>query len=270
MAGSCRRGSTRPHAVQHAPEPDALNTGLLADGLRLIDVDVDDAVVAGRVKALALALLGDAPIRWRANSGRVLLPYRAAEGEPGKLVVAGTTGKLEVLGKGQQAVVDGLHPSGAVLQWEPDPPGAFTRDGLVAVTEAQVGAFLAAAAPLIGAEQAPPAGPSTLGQLLRAPVRARAWRRSARRGGGANGDPERGTGQLGVLEQGRAGDPCRDRRQHVGLRGLVRVVRAASAARFSRVHGALAALHHQPAHPERRRHAVPPGAGGATGLAQAE
>ncbi len=177
QAGKAPKGSAwqlrarlkTPDAAQSPPEPDALNTGLLADGLRLVDVDVDDVAVAGRVKALALALLGTAPIRWRVNSGRVLLAYRAAEGEPGKLVAAGTVGKVEVLGRGQQAVIDGLHPSGAMLQWEPEPPGELTLDDLVAVTEVQIGAFLAAAGPLIGAEPVAGAVSGVAGVLPRAP-----------------------------------------------------------------------------------------------------
>jgi hypothetical protein len=39
-------------AVAHAP-----NTGLMADGLRAVDIDVDDFELAGRIRALALKML---------------------------------------------------------------------------------------------------------------------------------------------------------------------------------------------------------------------
>ena len=101
---------------------------------------------------MTLDMLGDTPIRCRENSGRCLLPYRAATGLPTKRVLAGELGKVEVLGYGQQFVAHGVHPSGAELYWYPDPPEVMARDALPAVTEDQVTAFLAAAASLIGAD----------------------------------------------------------------------------------------------------------------------
>jgi hypothetical protein len=78
--------------------------------------------------------------------------YRAADGEPPKIVQAGKLGKIEILGKGQQFVAFGTHPSGAELEWFPEPPGAELRMGLPAVTEDQIHAFLEACAPIIEAE----------------------------------------------------------------------------------------------------------------------
>ena len=120
----------------------AANTGILADQLRPIDVDVDDPELAGTVRALALDMLGDTPIRCRANSGRCLLPYRAAEGSPRKRVLVGKLGKIEVLGHGQQFVSHGVHPSGAPLYWHPDPPELTPLDTLPTVTEEQITEFL--------------------------------------------------------------------------------------------------------------------------------
>ena len=88
----------------------AANTGVLCDGLRPVDVDIDDPELAGTVRALALDMFGDTPIRCRANSGRCLLPYRAAEGSPRKRVLVGKLGKIEVLGHGQQFVSHGPIP----------------------------------------------------------------------------------------------------------------------------------------------------------------
>ncbi len=146
-----------PFCVNHPAVPHAANTGILCDGLRAIDIDVDDPDRAGRVKALAIQMLGDAPMRYRANSPRVLLVYRAASGEPLKTTLSGKAGMIEVLGKGQQFVGYGTHPSGAVLEWQ----GGLVHnplDTLPAITETAVAAFLAAAAPMIGAD-APKATP---------------------------------------------------------------------------------------------------------------
>ena len=142
-----------PEAAEATAELDALNTGILCDGLRALDLDVDDADLVARLRALAFETLGEAPMRSRDNSPRCLLLYGATEGEPTKRVLAGKLGKVEVLGRGQQFVGFGFHPSGAVLRWHPMAPTAFTREALPAITEAQVTAFLAAAAQIIGADE---------------------------------------------------------------------------------------------------------------------
>jgi hypothetical protein len=139
-------------AVEHA-----LNTGILADGLRPIDLDIDDPDMARRCRALALSTLGDAPTRTRQGSSRVLLLYRAADGEPVKRALTGRKHtealgcKIEVLGHGQQFVAFGRHPSGADLAWVPEAPGHELREALPTVTEAQIQAFLEGCAPILDA-----------------------------------------------------------------------------------------------------------------------
>lgn len=154
-----------PDVLRYPPVPHALNTGALSDGLRPFDFDIDDRSLAERCRELVISRLGIAPLRFRTNSGRCLLVYRAAEGEPRKLSISGTFGKIEVLGKGQQFVAAGTHVSGAELQWQP-PLWAVPRDDLTAVSEGQVLAVLAELAPLIGAEA--PAG----GRLFNGPARS--------------------------------------------------------------------------------------------------
>ena len=141
---------------QHGPpikrtDPGALNTGILSAGLRAIDIDIDNPTIAAAVKAKALLLLGDCPIRYRDNSPRSLLVYRAAIGEPVKrsIVSSAGWGKVEVLGKGQQFVAYGIHPTGAALRWTPEGPTTWTRDTLPTVTEEQITAFFADIAPII-------------------------------------------------------------------------------------------------------------------------
>lgn len=141
-----------PECIRLGAVSHALNTGILCDGLRPVDFDIEDRDIAARCRALAASMLGEAPLRCRRNSPRFLALYRAVEGAPPKLVLAGTLGKIEVLGAGQQFVAFGTHPSGAVLEWFPEAPGETLVGSLPAVTEDQVWAFMAACAPLIGAE----------------------------------------------------------------------------------------------------------------------
>ena len=138
----------------------ALNTGIRSDGLRPIDIDVDDPARADKIRELALRMLGAAPVRWRENSSRVLLLYRAAEGEPKKRTIMSKTfksadgkfEKVEVLGRGQQFVAYGTHPTGVELRWEPEPPHRIFRErSSPSVTESQIDAFLAEAATIIDA-----------------------------------------------------------------------------------------------------------------------
>jgi hypothetical protein len=132
--------------------PDVANTGILCDGLRVIDLDIDDAAIAGEVEKLAETMLGSgALVRFRDNSPRRAIVYRAAVGEPGKVTKAGAAGKIEVLGRGQQVQVLGTHYSGLELRWRPWPPGAIQRAQLPTVTGEQVSDFLNAAAGLLNA-----------------------------------------------------------------------------------------------------------------------
>ena len=108
------------------------------------------------MRALAVEKLGRTIVRSRDNSPRCLLVYRAASGQPGKLSISGTAGKIEVLGRGQQFVAYGRHPSGAELQWLEGGPADVKALACPTVTEEAVEAFLRAAAPLIGAVVAEP------------------------------------------------------------------------------------------------------------------
>jgi hypothetical protein len=145
-----------PAAVANPPNHDTSNTGILCDGLRIIDIDVDDPKVAPRCVEIARAMFGNSPMRYRDNSARRLLVYRAAAGEPEKRKIEGTEGKVEALGHGQQFVAFGDHESGADLQWDGDAPGSVSRDGLTAVTEDQITLFFEAVSPMMGSKSPPP------------------------------------------------------------------------------------------------------------------
>lgn len=150
-----------PRATSEPPRPDALNTGVLCDGLRVIDIDIEDRSTADAIEAEARELLGLAPCRWRENSGKRALFYRAAEGEPKKASITGAHGKVEVLGHGQQVVTDGFHPSGVALKWR-DADGVMIdgldkvpRATLPVVSEDDVAAFLDLVQEIIGAKPKP-------------------------------------------------------------------------------------------------------------------
>ena len=148
-----------PEAADAVPDGDALETGILCDGLRVLDLDIDDGPTVANVRALAVQMLGDTIVRSRDNSPRILLPYRAAAGTPPKRTLAGSKGKIEVLGAGQQFAAHERHPSGALLRWTPGGPATTPLHTVPAITEAQLDAFLAEAATLIGAEPEGDAAP---------------------------------------------------------------------------------------------------------------
>ena len=150
-AWQARARRNPPDAVEAPFEADAINTGILCDGLRAVDIDVENTGIVAGIRAIAATHLGETAMRYRENSPRTLLVYRAAQGEPGKRQIVGRAGKVEILGRGQQFAAYGRHPSGALLRWMPSSLVQTPRDTLPAVTEEQIGTFFAEVMPLIGA-----------------------------------------------------------------------------------------------------------------------
>jgi hypothetical protein len=136
-----------PHpAVSREPDSWFRSTGILADGLQAIDIDLRDPKACSAVYEWCQAEFGPAPIRHRANSPRKLLLYRAAEGAPSKARawekgVDGQAGQgVEILGYGNQFMAYGTHPSGAELEWI-DGPDFIPADELTAISIEQVTAL---------------------------------------------------------------------------------------------------------------------------------
>jgi hypothetical protein len=128
-------------------------TGLLCDGLRVIDIDIDDPAIARQICDF-LGQFGPAPYRFRQNSARRVYLYRADHGEPSKTALVNplTQQRIDVLGKGCQVFAYGTHPgSGHILQWH-DGPEVTRRDDLAALADTDVQAILDFAAPLIAAD----------------------------------------------------------------------------------------------------------------------
>ena len=96
-------------AVSAPPDAWHQSTGVLADGLQIVDIDLDKPDHCLDVAQYCLDHLGDAPIRFRPNACRVALLYRAAEGSPGKAKAwkrnPDRTGEgVEVLGHGNNCM----------------------------------------------------------------------------------------------------------------------------------------------------------------------
>jgi len=128
-------------------------TGILCDGLRPIDVDIDDPILAAAMCAYIEQTYGSAPYRYRHGSPRRLYLFRADQGEPRKRYVVNeqTKARVEVLGKGNQFYAFGIHPeSGQPLRWVVSPED-IDRDDLPPLTDEQVQDISNFAADLIGA-----------------------------------------------------------------------------------------------------------------------
>jgi hypothetical protein len=98
------------------PVPHAMNTGILCDRLRVLDLDVDDISLAALLRALVIDMFGsNPPTRFRCDSPRKLMPYRAEKGVPPTISIRGNKGGVQILGRDTQFLAYGVHPSGAEL-----------------------------------------------------------------------------------------------------------------------------------------------------------
>lgn len=85
-----------------------------------LDIDIDVLEVADAAEALALEILGRAPVR-SAGSPRRLMVY-AGQGHPKRRLTFKLPGiekamAVELLGSGQQYLVEGIHKSGHAYEW---------------------------------------------------------------------------------------------------------------------------------------------------------
>lgn len=137
-----------------------LNTGILGNGLFMVDVDVDDAVRSVKLHKLAIERLGPMLMRTRENSPRFALIYGSDDFEFRYLHLPGAyhkdNGKLEeieVLGKGHQLLCFGWHHTGVAIKWEDDKgPHNTKREDLTILTKQQIVDYLLEAAPIHGVD----------------------------------------------------------------------------------------------------------------------
>jgi hypothetical protein len=134
--------------------PDHLNTGILTGTTPAVDIDVMDEEAAEELEALAENLLGKSAVRIGQAPKRAIL-FRADAPFPklaAKFVAPnGHAHRVEILGDGQQIVVNGIHPAThKPYRWHGCEPGPdLKRDDLPLLTAEMAGAFLAAAAKLM-------------------------------------------------------------------------------------------------------------------------
>lgn len=88
--------------------------------LTAIDIDIDDSGKALEVAVCVLRFLGMSagrlPVRFRSNSGRLLIPIKTSN-VLRKSIVKTPHGTIEFLARGQQFIAAGTHPSGKRYEW---------------------------------------------------------------------------------------------------------------------------------------------------------
>lgn len=103
--------------------------------IKAIDIDVDDPARSRAIRDAITGILGPCPVRYRENSGKVLIPIRYSEALS-KRVLTVEGGIVEILADGQQFIAEGYHQSGVRYQWNsaalPDMP-AVTAEQLEAL-----------------------------------------------------------------------------------------------------------------------------------------
>jgi len=144
-----------PDAVTKAPDPRALNTGLLAGNAVGFDVDILDGALADRVAGRIEHRLTPTPLSRIGRDPKILLLYKAATPfskiqTPEFFFPDGSKAKVEVLAHGQQFVADGIHPdTGKPYRWLEGSPADTSPDELPVVTEQQAREIVAAVEQLI-------------------------------------------------------------------------------------------------------------------------
>jgi hypothetical protein len=108
-----------------------------------LDIDVEDAALASLITELARDCLGFAPVRSRTGFPRRLLMYRAAEPLKKRRLAFTYQGEkqaVELLGLGQQYVVEGGHPKGGAYaldeHWHADTLTEIDAEHVVIVLSA--------------------------------------------------------------------------------------------------------------------------------------
>lgn len=120
---------------------DGANLGLRAAHFPAVDIDCTDPALAGVIEQLAVAHLGLAPKRV-GRAPKALLVYRTKQ-PFGRMRLWIGEHLIEVLGDGQQYVVNGTHPvTGKAYEW---PWGVIPAADLMEITRDDVEAFLTAA-----------------------------------------------------------------------------------------------------------------------------
>jgi AAA domain/Bifunctional DNA primase/polymerase, N-terminal len=131
--------------------PDATNTGILTRNTPAIDIDVLDSAVADELQHIAERTIGTSAVRTgqapkRAMLCRADLPFDKIS-TPIFISPDGRSHKVEVLGRGQQIVVHGIHPdTHSPYTWQGGEPGPqLQHDALKELSAESANEFIVAA-----------------------------------------------------------------------------------------------------------------------------
>jgi hypothetical protein len=149
--------------------PTGTNTGILTRSTPALDIDIMDAGAAEAIEELArerfeergyfMVRIGMAPkravlLRTDAPFRKVAVTLTAANG--------GTGHRIEVLGNGQQVVVDGIHPdTNAPYCWHGGRPGEVPWSDLPGISAGEAQTFVADATALLAREFGYRLGPAS-------------------------------------------------------------------------------------------------------------
>jgi len=134
--------------------PEANNTGILTRDTPAIDLDILDEEIVEELEVLAEDMLGKTAGRTgRAPKRALLFRTDAPFHKMTETFTApnGTSQKIEILGNGQQIVVDGVHPeTGGRYTWRSGEPGPkLRREDLPMLTAELAAQYMAAAVELM-------------------------------------------------------------------------------------------------------------------------
>lgn len=108
---------TKPDEIKQWAKDRRHGIGVVGRQVKAFDIDVDDRAKAAEIRAWIEKLTGPLPCRMRSNSGKCLLAFRMADPLP-KSKILTDAGVVEILGHGQQFLLNGLHKSGVHYEWE--------------------------------------------------------------------------------------------------------------------------------------------------------
>ena len=130
--------------------PQVQTIGIAGRLFPAIDIDVTDPDYADLVQRVAFRVLGETIVRGRSNSGKCLLMYRLDQ--PCDFITkarlpfqpaVGTPFTVEVLGLGQQYLIEGMHRSGVPYQWSGgNTPLLAGAENLPKITPAKIYLFI--------------------------------------------------------------------------------------------------------------------------------
>jgi AAA domain len=124
------------------------NLGLQGRAYPMFDLDIENKEIADGIEKLVRDICGDAPVRRRTDaSARRLLLYRGKEAGSYRQITFedpnGDEHRVEFLGAGRQAVVEGRHKKGGRYIWD-EHPCNIGPAGLTEITSEQVDKYAAA------------------------------------------------------------------------------------------------------------------------------